>query len=239
MVFSPTQQQQQIIDHNEGPLLVIAGPGSGKTFTLVERIVSLVLERGVSPEEIFVATFTEKAANELVARIARRLLNKGVVANIDDMYIGTFHSICLRFLEEYREYTRLKKNFTVMDQFDQEYFLFQKMRTFEEVASLSLLTGKEESSRWKRATTLCSWINKLSEELVDPERLCADQDELIQALGMWYKVYLKLLDEENLLDFSVIQVEALRLIENNPENVQEKMRKKLRYLMAKHLRRLR
>ena len=232
MVFSPTQQQQQIIDHNEGPLLVIAGPGSGKTFTLVERIVSLVLERGVSPEEIFVATFTEKAANELVARIARRLLNKGVVANIDDMYIGTFHSICLRFLEEYREYTRLKKNFTVMDQFDQEYFLFQKMRTFEEVASLSLLTGKEESSRWKRATTLCSWINKLSEELVDPERLCADQDELIQALGMWYKVYLKLLDEENLLDFSVIQVEALRLIENNPENVQEKMRKKLRYLMV-------
>lgn len=159
MAFTPTAQQQAIIDHTEGPLLVIAGPGAGKTFTLVERIVSLVIHKGVRPEEILVATFTEKAAGELVARIARQLLSRDVVANIDEMYIGTFHSICLRLLEEHREFTRLKKNFTVMDQFDQTYFFFQRMREFEEIAPVSLLTGKTSMSRWIKASSLCGWID--------------------------------------------------------------------------------
>ena len=124
MDFHPTDQQQAVITHDEGPILVIAGPGSGKTFTLVERIVHLVAHKNVQPEELLVATFTEKAANELVSRIARRLMQEGVQVNVDEMYVGTLHSICLRLLEEYREFTRLKKNFTLMDQFDQSYFFF-------------------------------------------------------------------------------------------------------------------
>lgn len=232
MAFTPTAQQQAIIDHTEGPLLVIAGPGAGKTFTLVERIVSLVIHKGVRPEEILVATFTEKAAGELVARIARQLLSRDVVANIDEMYIGTFHSICLRLLEEHREFTRLKKNFTVMDQFDQTYFFFQRMREFEEIAPVSLLTGKTSMSRWKKASSLCGWINKLSEELVDPDALCQDEDETIRALGQWYKRYLRLLEEENLLDFSVIQSEALHLLEQNADTVLAPLQAKIRYLMV-------
>lgn len=100
----PTLQQQAVVLRTEGPHVVIAGPGSGKTYTLVERIVHLVTEKHVAPESLLVATFTEKAAGELVSRITRRLLEHNVVANVSAMYMGTLHSICLRILEERREY---------------------------------------------------------------------------------------------------------------------------------------
>lgn len=66
-------QQIEAIKHTDGPLLIIAGPGTGKTFTLVKRIVYLITEKGVQPEEIMVATFTEKAAKELITRITNEL----------------------------------------------------------------------------------------------------------------------------------------------------------------------
>lgn len=232
MSFAPTTQQQAVIQHTEGPLLVIAGPGAGKTFTLVERILYLVADKGVPPEQIMVATFTEKAATELITRISHRLLSHNIIANIDEMYVGTIHSICLRLLEENREFTRLKKNFTLMDQFDQAYFFFQRLRAFEGEAQLSLLTGKEELSRWRKASMLCGWLNKLSEELVDPDALIGDQDEAVQALGKWYALYLRLLEEENLLDFSVIQLEVLRLLERNQDTVLVSLREQLRYIMV-------
>ena len=233
MDFRPTDQQQAVIFHDEGPVLVIAGPGAGKTFTLVERIVHLVAHKGVQPEQLLVATFTEKAANELVSRIARRLMQEGVQANVDEMYVGTLHSICLRLLEEYREFTRLKKNFTLMDQFDQSYFFFQHLHQFEELAPLSLLTkGNENVARWKRATLLCGWMNKLSEEVLSADALKADPDEVIQALGKWYTLYLTLLEQENLLDFSVIQLEAFKLLKDNPDTVLAPLKEKIRYIMV-------
>ena len=91
------------ITSTEKPLLIIASPGSGKTYTLVERTLHLVKE-GVKPENILVATFTEKAAKELVTRISNRLFDLNVKVNLNEMYIGTLHSIFLRFLEENREY---------------------------------------------------------------------------------------------------------------------------------------
>ena len=233
MDFQPTPQQQAVIHHEEGPVLVIAGPGAGKTFTLVERIVHLVARKGVPPEQLLVATFTEKAANELVSRITRRLLQEGMRGNVDDMYVGTLHSICLRLLEEHRESTRLKKNFTVMDQFDQSYFFFQHLREFEELAPVSLLVkGKENVGRWKKATLLCSWMNKLSEEALSADDLKADPDEAIQALGTWYELYLTMLEKENLLDFSVIQLEAFRLLTENPDTVLAPLKEKIRYVMV-------
>ncbi|MCH5277896.1 MAG: UvrD-helicase domain-containing protein, partial [Desulfovibrionaceae bacterium] len=233
MDFQPTPQQQAVIHHEEGPVLVIAGPGAGKTFTLVERIVHLVAHKDVPPEQLLVATFTEKAANELVSRITRRLLQEGMRVNVDDMYVGTLHSICLRLLEEHRESTRLKKNFTLMDQFDQSYFFFQHLREFEELAPVSLLVkGKENVGRWKKATLLCAWMNKLSEEALSADDLKADPDEAIQALGTWYELYLTMLEKENLLDFSVIQLEAFRLLTENPDTVLAPLKEKIRYVMV-------
>ena len=80
-------QQMKAINLTKGPLLIIAGPGSGKTFTLVERIVSLIQNEDVSPASIFVVTFTDKAARELTARISNRLLELKIEFNLNEMYL--------------------------------------------------------------------------------------------------------------------------------------------------------
>ena len=138
----PNLQQQKAIHVTEGPLLIIAGPGSGKTFTLVERIYYLISEKGIPPERLFVSTFTEKAAAELITRISSRLAADNIAVNLNEMYIGTFHSICLRFLEENRESTRLKRNFTLLDQFDQQYFLYQRLSAYQEIEGSEHVLGK-------------------------------------------------------------------------------------------------
>ena len=99
--------QRKAIAAADGPVLITAGPGTGKTYTLVQRTIYLIEECGVKPESIFIATFTEKAAKELITRITNELSNRGIVANINEMYIGTFHSLCLRILKEHLEYTRM------------------------------------------------------------------------------------------------------------------------------------
>lgn len=230
MAFSPTPQQRAIIEHGNGPALVIAGPGAGKTFTLVQRITHLIISRGIPAENIFVATFTQKAANELQDRISRELLYQNIVVNFDDMYIGTFHSICLRLLEENRDYTRLKKNFTVMDQFDQTYFFFQNLAEFEKAGKMSDFLGKDQVSRWRMSLVLCEWMNKLSEELVNSEKLAEDKNPRLNILGKWHLIYLRLLEQENLLDFAVIQTEALKLLESKTD-VLSALREKLRYFL--------
>ena len=87
--------QKIAVETTDGPLLIIAGPGSGKTHTLVERVVYLIAEKKVAPKNILISTFTEKAAAELITRITNRLLEDSIRVNLNEMYIGTLHSICL------------------------------------------------------------------------------------------------------------------------------------------------
>ena len=93
------EAQIEAIKTTDGPLLIIAGPGTGKTFTLVQCAIYLIQEKGVAPESIMIATFTDKAAKELITRISNALLERNIKANINEMYVGTFHSICMRFLK--------------------------------------------------------------------------------------------------------------------------------------------
>ena len=90
------ESQRKAIINTEGPVLMIAGPGTGKTFTLVKRIAYLVVEKNVAPSEIMVVTFTEKAAKELLTRISNEFSKYELQMNLNEMYIGTFHSVCLR-----------------------------------------------------------------------------------------------------------------------------------------------
>lgn len=92
--------QKKAISTKDGPLLIIAGPGTGKIYTLVQRAIYLIQEKGVAPESIMIATFTDKAAKEIITRISNALLERDIKANINEMYVGTFHSICMRFLKD-------------------------------------------------------------------------------------------------------------------------------------------
>lgn len=222
--------QKAVVEITEGPLMIIAGPGSGKTFTLIERLFYLISEKGVTPESLFVATFTEKAASELITRLSNRLIEAGLQFNINEMYIGTIHSICLQILEDHRGNTRLSRNYTVMDEFDQQYFLYQNMWDYDAIEDIELVYGAGPKSRWSKSEALIKWINKISEENVDVARLEASKDNQLMALAACYRLYQKHLEENDALDFSTIQLEALRLLEKCPE-VLSAIQKQVKYLM--------
>lgn len=224
-------QQLEAILATDGPVLIIAGPGSGKTFTLVERIVYLITQKGVAPESLFVVTFTDKAARELTTRISNRLTDLDIKFNLNEMYLGTFHSICLRLLEDFREFTRLKRSFTLFDQFDQQYFLYEHIKDFRELPDAQLVMGDDQTGRWAQSENLLKWVNKVSEEALDATTLAAAPEPEIRALATCFAKYQELLHEHNSLDFSGIQYEALRLLEKRPE-VLAQLRERLTHLMV-------
>ena len=149
----------EIINHVDGPLLVIAGPGAGKTMAIVERVVHLVGKCKVAPESILVSTFTEKAAKELLSRISRRLLEEGINVSPSEMYIGTMHSIFLRILKDYAEFSRLKKNYKIFDDFDQKYMVYRRVRQFCGIADIKRVADSE--SNWEIAGILCAILDKV------------------------------------------------------------------------------
>ena len=222
--------QQQIANHTEGPVLVIAGPGSGKTKTLVDRIVNLVM-KGVAPEEIFVGTFTEKAAKELITRISNRLLAEGKEVNLNEMYVGTLHSIFLRFLEENREYTRLKRNYRLFDQFEQVFTIFRHIKDFMNIEEIKDLIGDHRVSYWVKSRNIADKINIISEEILDVSKLEKSEHASIRGLAKCYRIYEDILVEENALDFSSIQLATYQLLIEHPE-VLEKIQDKVKYFMV-------
>ncbi|SMP59353.1 UvrD-helicase domain-containing protein [Noviherbaspirillum suwonense] len=214
-------QQLEAILATDGPLLVIAGPGSGKTFTLVERIVHLITQKGGAPESLLVITFTDKAARGLTTRISNLLAELGIQFNLNEMYLGTFYSICLRLLEDYPEFTRLKRSFTLFDQFDhfdqfdQQYFLYQHITNFRELPNAQRVIGDDHMGRWTKSENLLKWLNKVGEAL-DATKLAAASELEIRALAVCFAKHQELLHEHNSLDSSGIQYEALQLPEKRP-----------------------
>lgn len=222
--------QRKAIETTDGPLLIIAGPGTGKTFTLVQRAIYMMQEKGIKPENLFLATFTEKAAKELVTRLTDEMAKRGIMANINEMYVGTFHSLCLRILKENLEYTRLKKSFRTLDQFDQQYFIYSALRQyFQPLPHYSNLIAP--SPDWKQAGEIATYAQKLTEELVDPNDLIADSDPAVCALGHILMRYDALLAEKNLLDFSAIQIETYYLLKERPE-ILAKLQEKITHFMV-------
>lgn len=226
--LNANDEQKKAISHTSGSLLITAGPGTGKTFTLVQRAVYLIQEHHIAPEQIMIATFTEKAAKEIVTRITNELIKRNISANINEMYIGTFHSICLRFIKEHLEYTNIRKNYRMLDGFDQQYLIFQNINKFNSIPNIDTIFGNQGA--WNRANYISYLVNVLNEELVDFDLLCNDSDLDIQLAGEIARIYNSILDEQNMLDFSTIQTEAYFMLKNNPDILAE-IQKKIQYIM--------
>lgn len=220
--------QRAAIESIDGPVLIIAGPGTGKTYTLVQRAINLIVNHGVKPEEIMMATFTEKAAKELITRISNELATLNIPVNLTEMYIGTFHSICLRILKEHLEYTRIKKNFRTLDDFDQKYMVFQNIRIFQRIPRFSdVITSR---FAWEQSKEICAFVNNLTEELVDANSLIGSRNIEYEVIGQILKTYEQLVSDNNYLDFSGIQTEAYWLLSNHPE-ILATVQNKIKYLM--------
>lgn len=221
--------QRKAISTTEGPVLITAGPGTGKTYTLVQRAIYLIEECGIKPEEIFIATFTEKAAKELITRITNELASRDISVNVNEMYVGTFHSLCLRIIKDNLEYTRLKKNYRLLDTFDQQYLVFRSIYNFRTIAGIENVMPR--GGAWKWAQAICELSNNLSEELVDFNLMLEDPDVEISTIAKVVSVYQKMLDEENLVDFSSIQTECYRMLTEN-SNILESLRSSIKYIMV-------
>lgn len=207
-------QQLEAVQALDGPVLIVAGPGSGKTFSLVERTANLLASRNVAPERVLVSTFTEKAAKELKTRIADRLHRSGGGINPLDLTVGTLHSIFLDIIDEFRAFSRIRRNYTILDQFDQQYFVFQRLPEFREIDGLeAFIRPSAGVSSWHVAERLCGYLNKLSEEAVALESMFKAVAAELQVLGEAYALYQRLLEQHNYIDFSTIQVEVLRLLD--------------------------
>ncbi len=222
------EQQRLVIESTESPLLVIAGPGAGKTKTLVDRVLHLIIDKNVPAENILVATFTEKAAKELVTRISNQALKLGKTVNISDMYVGTLHSIFLRFLEEYRQHTGLKRNYRVLDDFEQKYTIYQNHKQFDKIPNIGLLTN--DSFGWNLADRIAGLVNKVAEENLDLDKMSqCKESALLPILAEVTKVYRAMLNADNCLDFSLIQTHMWKMLDD--EYVLEDIRKRIQYMM--------
>lgn len=230
LVTSSNRDRRLANETSRRPALIVAGPGARRPLTLVERVVDLVQNHGASPESLLVLTLTDDDAREFTTRLRNRLAALGIRFNVNLLQAGTFHSLCLRWLDQHRQFTRLKRNYTVMDQFDQHYFLYQRLDDYRAIVGSDSVLGKD-ATLWNQAQNLLKRLNAVTEQALDANQLVAKSDADGRTLANCYKRYIEHLEKANALDFSTIQLETLRLLENNPD-VLATLRNRLAYLIV-------
>jgi DNA helicase-2/ATP-dependent DNA helicase PcrA len=215
------EQQREAVLATEGPLLILAGAGSGKTRVIAHRIAYLIAEKNVPSWNILAVTFTNKAADEMRQRV-QRLLRTQERASLP--LVSTFHSLCVRILRQDLEklndkYTR---RFTIYDQDDSLRLIKQCIREL----------GFDEKYLGPRATL--SAISSAKNRGEDPEAFAARAeyvDERRAVMGSVYKMYEDRLHANNALDFDDLLIKTVRLLRDVPE-VREKYNNKFRYILV-------
>ncbi len=226
----PTLNEQQIsaITTVKGPVLIIAGPGTGKTLTIVLRTLYLLLSNIAKPEEIIVTTFTEKASFELRDRIFQFARKLGYKENLHLLRLNTIHSMCNNFITKFLQFTPLKKNYQILDELTQVFFIYEN---FEEI--IPVINGKyldKWETKWKAITEIIPYLNKISEELIEPKRLESVNEKFLQNLALTYKKYKSKLFETNRVDFAHLQKIFFDLL--SKKDLYPKIKQNIKYIMV-------
>lgn len=207
------KQQQEAVRHTEGPLLIMAGAGSGKTRVLTHRIAYLIDEKEISPRNILAITFTNKAAREMKNRI-----EKLVGAEGNDMWVSTFHSMCVRILRRDIDRIGYSRNFTILDGGDQLTLIKNIMK------ERNMDTKKFEPRAFLGA------ISSAKNELVTPEEYNENVgDFFTRQIGEVYKEYQRLLMKNQALDFDDLIMQTIHLFRRVPE-VLEYYQRRFQYI---------
>ena len=208
-----TQHQRAVVGHVDGPLLVIAGPGAGKTHSIVLRALNLLLLKKAAPKEVVLCTFTEKAAFEMRDRLAAAARNVGYKGDLSELTIATIHGFCNRLLTEHRHRTTLGHGYETLDDLTQLLFIFEH---FDAIVG-EVQNGKylqRWTTRWTAIEGARSYFNKITEELVDPALLAASDDAFLAAIGAACQRYETALRENNRVDFAHLQRLAYDLLQD-------------------------
>ena len=214
-------EQRAAVEATEGPLLILAGAGSGKTRVITSRIAWLIEEKGVAPDAILAVTFTNKAASEMSARVDR-LLGHG---SLSKPLIATFHSLCVRILRRDIEALKvgdkgLTRNFAIFDENDQQGIVKQVMKRMG-------LDTKQLTPR-----TVLGRISWAKNHMVDPqEYFLGSKDANGERIAQIYKQYQAELAKNNAMDFDDLLLEAVRLLKASRE-VRERYQRRYRYLLV-------
>ncbi len=214
-------EQRAAVEATEGPLLILAGAGSGKTRVITSRIAWLIHEKGVAPDSILAVTFTNKAAAEMGARV-ERLIGHSTLAK---PLICTFHSLCVRILRRDIEVLKvggegLTRSFAIYDENDQQAIVKQVMRRMG-------LDTKQLTPR-----TVLGRISWAKNHMVDPqEYYLGSSDPNSERIAHIYESYRKELRKNNAMDFDDLLLEALRVLKVSQE-VRERYNKRYRYLLV-------
>lgn len=223
------EAQRTIVAHSEGPLLVIAGPGSGKTFSLVLRTLNILLQDKATPRELVICTFTEKAAYELRDRISAAARKVGYKQDLTELRVSTIHGLCHGLLANYRHRTPLGNNFETLDELTQLLFIFDN---FEEIIGLENNGRYLErwTTKWTAIEGARGYFDKITEELVDPAALASSDNRFQSEIGKSYLRYVFTLLKENRVDFAHQQKIVFELLED--PTIGDSVAASIRYLMV-------
>ena len=208
------KQQLNAVTAGNGPVLVVAGPGSGKTRVLTQRIAYLIAVEGVRPWQILAVTFTNKAAKEMQSRVKSLLPDQA----IEGIMLGTFHSICARILRRESELLPIESNFVIFDTDDQERIVKNVIR------ELNI------NEKLYRPPSVHAAISRAKNELIGPDQYPTTtyRDEIVKRV---YEQYQKRLIASNAVDFDDILLYTARLLEDNP-SVRDKYAQRFRHVLV-------
>ena len=195
------EAQRTIVSHSNGPLLIIAGPGSGKTFSLVLRAMNLLVLGKAVPRELVLCTFTEKAAFELRDRMAAAARRIGYTGDLSELKVSTIHGLCNRLLTTHRHRTPLGNNYETLEELTQLLFIFEHFETIVGPEYEGRYLGKW-ATKWSAIEGVRGYFDKITEELIDPVRLCNVAEPFLRRLGVAYMAYQRALFSNNRLDFA-------------------------------------
>ena len=209
-------EQREAVFHTEGPVLILAGAGSGKTRVLTHRIAYLIEEKGVNPWNIMAITFTNKAAGEMRERV-----DKIVGFGAESIWVSTFHSSCVRMLRRFIDRLGYDTNFTIYDADDQKTL----MKDICKRLNIDTKVYKEKA--------ILAAISSAKDELISPEEyeLQNMADFSKKKVILAYKEYQKELKKNNALDFDDLIVKTVELFQSSPD-VLEYFQERFRYIMV-------
>ena len=209
-------KQKEAVENTEGPVLVIAGAGSGKTKVLTHKIAFLIQEKQVKPWNILAITFTNKAANEMKQRVENLLSDSS-----NDIWMGTFHSICVRILRRYIDRIGFDSSFIIFDTSDQRTLVKDCLKELK--VDDKLFTDR----------AVLSEISNAKNEMLEPKAYSVKyaNDFRKETIGKVYELYQKRLRENNAIDFDDIINYTIKILTEN-QDVLEYYTEKFKYVLV-------
>ena len=208
--------QNEAVLYLDGPLLIVAGAGSGKTKVLTSRIAHIIKQKKAYPSQILSVTFTNKAAKEMGNRVSRILKNEAVGLS----WLGTFHSICAKLLRKHAAAVGLNSNFTIIDQEDQ-------IRLIKNICKGENIDIKKLAPKY-----ILSIIDKWKNKGLYPDQVNINKKDLYEKIVLpIYKIYQKKLLDLNTCDFGDLMLHCVYMLENN-KDIREIYSKNFKYILV-------